>query len=379
MNLRFHWMMPKGGEVAMKTAQETSRVLTTKSTSPAALPDMEGWTKFARAAEGAGIESVLLSFSRYEPDTILVACAVGRATTKLEFIVAYRSGLMQPTTFVQQLNTLSNLIGGRVALNVVAGSSTAEQRGYGDFLEHDERYDRAEEFLAVCRSFWRGAGEVDFDGRYYQVEKGKLHTPFTAPDRTAPEIYVSGHSEQAQRLAMTRGSCYLRLIDTPEKLAPVVSRFRGQGIEVCLRLCVVCRPTRDEALAAAHALLPDEEIERQERAILSSSDSQTLKHALATADNVGWMNRSLWAGLVPFYGSSAITLVGSPAELAEAFLAYKKIGVTQFIIAGWPKLEEMLIFGRDVLPLVREAERRLDEESQETHDAWREQTEATGD
>jgi alkanesulfonate monooxygenase len=158
-----------------------------------------------------------------------------------------------------------------------------------------------------------------------------------------------------------------------------VSRFRGQGIEVCLRLCVVCRRTRDEALAAAHALLPGEEIERQERAILSGSDSQTLKHALATADNVGWMSRSLWAGLVPFYGSSAITLVGSPAELAEAFLAYKKIGVTQFIIAGWPKLEEMLIFGREVLPLVREAERRLDEESQKAHDAERHETEAAGD
>jgi len=30
--------------------------------------------------------------------------------------------------------------------------------------------------------------------------------------------------------------------------------------------------------------------------------------------------------------------------------------VTQFIIAGWPKLEEMMIFGREVLPLVRELE-----------------------
>ncbi len=350
-------MLPKGGEVAMKTPQETSRVLTTKSASPAALPDMDGWVRFARSAEEAGIESVLLSFSRYEPDTILVACAVGRATTRLKFIVAYRMGLMQPTTFVQQINTLSALIGGRVALNVVAGSSTAEQRGYGDFLEHDERYARADEFLAVCHSFWRNEGEVDFAGEYCRVEKGKLHTPFLAPDRTAPEIYVSGHSEQAVRLALARGSCWLRLIDTPEKLRPGVASVREQGIEVCLRLCVICRPTREEALAAAHALLPDEEIERQERAILSGSDSQTLKQALAAADEIGWMNRHLWAGLVPYYGSSAITLVGTPEELAGAFLDYKRIGVTQFIIAGWPKLDEMLIFGREVLPLVREAER----------------------
>jgi alkanesulfonate monooxygenase len=358
MSLRFHWMFPKGGEVAMKTAQETSRVLTTKANSPAALPDMEGWVQFARSAEEAGIDSVLLSFSRYEPDTFFIACAVGRATSKLKFIAAYRLGLMQPTTFVQQINTLSGLIGGRIALNVVAGSSPAEQRGYGDFLAHDERYARAEEFLAICHSFWRDRGEVDFDGKYYRVERGKLYTPFLAPDRTAPEIYVSGQSEPAERLALNHASCWLRLIHTPEKLSPLVARVREGGIEVCLRLCVICRPTLKEAIKAAESMLPDEDISKQERGILTRSDSQTLQQALAAADNVGWLNRNLWAGLVPYYGSSAMTLLGSPEELAEIFLEYKRIGVTQFIIAGWPKLDEMLIFGREVLPLIRQAEGR---------------------
>src|ERR1044072_2928499 len=356
MKLRFHWMMPKGGEVGMRTAQETSRVATTKTSSPAALPDMEGWSRFTRCAEDAAIESVLLSFSRYEPDTILIACAMGQVTTRLKFIVAYRMGLMQPATFVQQINTLSGLIDGRVSLNVVASSSTLEQRGYGDFLDHDERYARAEEFLKVCRAFWANNGEVNFAGKYCHVEKGKIYTPFQAPDRTSPEIYVSGHSEQAQQLALNQGSCYLRLIDTPEKLAPVVSHFRAEDVEVCLRLCVVCRRTHEEALAAAEALLPSEEVGGEERGILSRSDSKTVKDALAAADNVGWLNRNLWAGLVPYYGSSAMTLVGTPEDLAAAFLEYKKIGVSQFIIAGWPKLEEMMIFGREVLPLVRAAE-----------------------
>jgi alkanesulfonate monooxygenase len=348
-------MLPKGGEVAMKTAQETSRVLTTKSTSPASLPDMEGWLKFSRCAEEVGIESVLMSFSRYEPDTLVIAAALGQATKKLKFIVAYRTGLMQPTTFVQQVNTLSGLIEGRVALNIVAGSSTAEQKGYGDFLDHDERYARADEFLEVCHSFWQGE-EVAFRGDYFQVESGQLSTPFLAPDRSAPEIYVSGHSEQAERLAQRRGSAWLRLADTPEKLTPLVERNRPHGIELCLRVCAICRPTHDEAVAAARAMLPDEEIERQERGILSGSDSQTLKQALAAADEVGWLNKNLWAGLVPFYGSSAMTLVGSYKDLAEAFLAYKEIGITQFIISGWPKLDEMMIFGREVIPLIRERE-----------------------
>src|SRR3954464_87017 len=127
MSLRFHWMLPKGGEVAMTTARETCRVLTTQSRSPASLPDMDGWQRFARAAEDSGIESVLMSFSRYEPDTLIAACALGQATSALKLIVAYRSGLIQPTSFVQQVNTLSTLIGGRVALNIVAGSSNEEQ------------------------------------------------------------------------------------------------------------------------------------------------------------------------------------------------------------------------------------------------------------
>ena len=54
--------------------------------------------------------------------------------------------------------------------------------------------------------------------------------------------------------------------------------------------------------------------------------------------------------------SQLTPIVGSPAELAQAFLEYKRIGVTQFIISGWPKLDEMKIFGREVLPLVRQAE-----------------------
>jgi alkanesulfonate monooxygenase len=352
MSLRFHWMLPKGGEVSMKTAQETSRVLTTKSTSKASMPDMEGWLKFSRCAEEVGIESVLMSFSRYEPDTLVIAAALGQATKKLKFIVAYRTGFMQPTTFVQQVNTLSGLIEGRVALNIVAGSSAAEQRGYGDYLDHDERYARADEFLEICHEFWRNNEEVAFEGKYFKVESGQLSTPFLAPDRNAPEIYVSGHSEQAEQLAQRQGDCWLRLVDTPEKLAPLVARSRAHGIELCLRLCVICRPTRAEAIAAARAMLPDEETEKQERRILTSSESQTLKQALAVADEVGWLNRNLWAGLVPFYGSSSITLVGSPEELAAAFLAYKEIGITQFIISGWPKLEEMMIFGREVIPLV---------------------------
>ena len=204
MVLRFHWMLPKGGEVTdePQTAQAAARyrIQATSIYSPAPRPDMEGWPRFAEQAERSGIDSALISFSRYEPDPLVVSCALGMVTKKLKFIAAYRLGLMQPAVFVQQVNTISALIGGRITLNIVAGSSKAEQRVYGDHLSHDERYARADEFLAVCNSFWRSEveAEVDFEGKYYRVEKGKLHTPFLAPGRRSPEIYISGHSEAAE-------------------------------------------------------------------------------------------------------------------------------------------------------------------------------------
>jgi alkanesulfonate monooxygenase len=354
MSLRFHWMLPKGGEVvlsAMQTPREAARyrIESMRADSPAPRPDMTGWTHFARQAEEWGIESVLISFSRYEPDPFVVACALGQAVKKLKFIIAYRSGLMQPTTFVQQMNTVSALTHGRVSFNIVAGSSSEEQRGYGDFLSHDERYERAEEFLAVCNAFWRGDGDVNFAGKHYQVEQGKLATPFVSPDRQSPEIYVSGHSEPSEQLAYSQGTCWLRVAEDPAKIAPVVARARERGIGVCLRLCLLCRPTRDEAIAVAESLLPQD---KKESTTTLKDDSQMYREG-GQGNGSHWLNRSLWTGLVPHYGPVWTTLLGSPQDLAEAFLEYERIGVTEFIMSGWPEVDTVNIFGREVLPLIR--------------------------
>lgn len=348
-------MLPKGGEVRLnggQTPREAARyrIESMQTTSPAPLPDIAGWTYFARQAEEAGIDSVLISFSRYEPDPFIVACALGQAVKKLKFIIAYRSGLMQPTTFVQQMNTVSALIEGRVSFNIVAGSSSEEQHGYGDFLLHDERYERAEEFLAICNAFWRTNGDVDFAGKHYRVEQGKLATPFVSPERKSPEIYVSGHSEPSEQLAYSQGTCWLRVADDPAKLAPVVARARARGIGVCLRLCLLCRPTREEAIAIARSLLPEDS---KESTTTLKDDSQMYKEGGTLGNGSHWLNRSLWTGLVPHYGPVWTMLLGSPPELAEMFLEYERIGVTEFIMSGWPEVDTVNVFGRDVLPLLK--------------------------
>lgn len=356
MSLRFHWMLPKGGEVkcdGRQTPVEAARyrIESMSTDSPAPKPDLKGWTHFAHHAEAAGIDSVLISFSRYEPDPFLVSCALGQAVQKLKFIIAYRSGLMQPATFVQQMNTASALVQGRVSFNIVAGSSSEEQRGYGDFLSHDERYERAEEFLAVCNAFWTADQEVNFTGRHYCVEQGRLATPFIGADRRGPEIYVSGHSERSEKLAYSQGSCWLRVAETPEKLAPIVARARERGIGVCLRLCLICRPSREEAIRVGESLLP---VDRDESTTTLKDDSEMYREGKSIRSDEYWLNRSLWTGLVPHYGPVWTTLLGTPREIADALLEYGRIGVTEFIISGWPEVETVDVFGREVLPLVRQ-------------------------
>jgi len=358
-DLRFHWMLPEAGEVAMKTPAAAARYRLEKvlADSPASRPDLTGWTRFARAAEEAGIESVLISLSRHEPDPILVSCALGQGVDKLRFIIAHRSGLLSPTIFVQQINTLSTLLNGRVALNLVAGSSAAEQQAYGDFLKHDERYARAREFLQVCRAFWRDrTSRLDFEGSYYRVKQGALATPFLTLNRVEPEIYVSGHSEQAEQLVLSHGSCWLRGADTPEKLAPIVARSRAQGVEVGLRLCVLCRETRAEAIETAESLVPHCEIVVLARR--DKRDDSTMYRQSETATDA-WISPVLWTRLVRLCGPVWATLLGTPQEIASAIMDYKRIGVSQFILSGWPEIEELHRFGQDVLPLVRQREQSV--------------------
>jgi alkanesulfonate monooxygenase len=349
MALRFHWRLPLAGEgMALPRSGCQAGV---------GVPDLSVQVPFCRLAEECGIDSVLVDFGATRPDPLVLTAALGLATRRLNFIVAHRSGLQMPAGLVQQLNTLAALLDGRVALNLVAGSSPREQRGYGDFLGHDARYARARELLEVCRAFWKGE-VVDYQGNYYQVEGGALGA-FPARGTSGPEILVAGNSTAARELAIDCGSSWARFADRPERLAPLLGPVLEHGKEVALRLSVVVRPTHHEAVQAAQATLAG--LDRKaalatETRFVGESDSVAIQEVAALAQTE-WLAPGLWAGAVPVLGAAALALVGTPEEVAAAILRYADIGVGQFILSGWPKREAMIAFCREVLPLVRRGER----------------------
>jgi alkanesulfonate monooxygenase SsuD/methylene tetrahydromethanopterin reductase-like flavin-dependent oxidoreductase (luciferase family) len=77
------------------------------------------------------------------------------------------------------------------------------------------------------------------------------------------------------------------------------------------------------------------------------------REAARDAADAEWLNETIRVGLVPFYGPVWTSLVGTPEAIARAFRDYKSISVTQVIISGCPELDEIAIFGREILSLVR--------------------------
>jgi len=351
MNLRFHWRLPQSGEDddgsrgAASARRETG------------VPDIDALTRFSKAAEASGMDSLLVDFGWAKPDPITLSAAVGARTDTIRFLIAWRSGLISPTMFVQQLNTLSTIIGGRLSLNIVAGHSPQEQRGYGDFLPHDDRYARTEEFLAACNAFWRGEQPVDYRGTYYTIEQGRVNTPFQSPIERWPEIYIAGNSPQAREVAMRQGSCWMLMAETPDKMRALTPPLLAAGKTVGVRLCVITRRTRDEARRAARDLVENAAPSRQmESGFISGSDSTTFRERYSAAMNSEeWLTPVIWTGALKSHGPASTCLVGSPDDIAGTILDYAAAGVTQFIFSGWPKLEEMQIFAGDVLPLIRRA------------------------
>src|SRR6478735_6722963 len=117
---------------------------------------------FAKAHEEGGFDRVLIGYGSGWSEGTQVAAFAAAHTERLGLLIAHRPGVVHPT--------LDQFSGGRVALNIVTGSSNVEQRREGDYVPHDERYARTDEYLTILRSLWDTRGTHDFEGVYYRFE-----------------------------------------------------------------------------------------------------------------------------------------------------------------------------------------------------------------
>lgn len=347
--LVFHWNLPIEGIKAKEAEATVSGAI-----------DYDCLKDFVKTADELPIDSLLTPFGFHMPDPIPLLAALSNECGRVKFMLAYRSGLMSPTLFTQQINTLSHLLKGRLHLNMIAGFSPAEQAYYGDHLAHDERYERAAEFMSVCHSLWGGTEGVHFKGKHYDIRDGKLNTRFWPADTTQPprpRIYLSGNSKIAELTAQNHADCWLRYGDTPEKIADAATKSK---LPLGLRMSVIARPTREEAMEAAFKVVENPDLKWRAfiQNFIESCDSKAVKdtHTLAEKTPSEWLSPTIWTGAVPYRGGPALAIVGSFEEVANTLLEFKRAGVQEFILSGWPTQKELVTFCKGVVPIVRKLE-----------------------
>ena len=138
-------------------------------------------------------------------------------------------------------------------------------------------------------------------------------------------------------------------------------------------LHVLCRETKKEARRAAEALLEDSALENTgmwaDQRNHSESEGQRRMNELYEGGSP-WLTDTLWMGVNKVRSGAAAMLVGTPEMVAAALKEYVDLGVRNFILSGWPHLEEAEIFGREVMPLLKDTNpARLEYPEAESQDA----------
>ncbi len=190
-------------------------------------------------------------------DAWIFTAALSQVTKRLKFLVAFRPGFLSPTLAAHQAATFQRVSGGLLLLNVVTGGDPVEQRRFGDYLDHDQRYQRTEEFLAVLRGVSGAQDPFSFSGEHYQIEDAGIGFGGYA----LPPIFFGGASPAAERAAARQADVYLAWGEPPAQIAEWLTRMRelaaeaGRTLAFGIRLHVLSRDTSAAAWAAADQLL----------------------------------------------------------------------------------------------------------------------------
>jgi alkanesulfonate monooxygenase len=219
MTLTCHWFLPTYGDSRdLVGGGHDTAITATGGDRPASLAYLG---QIAQAAEQLGFTGVLTPTGAWCEDAWLTTAMLVERTERLKFLVAFRPGMITPTLGAQMAATFQRYSGGRLLLNVVTGGEDKEQRGYGDFLSKDERYERTDEFLTVVRGLWTG-GTVEFTGRHLRVEGATLSR---VPD-PLPTIYFGGSSAAGRAVAARHADVYLTWGEPPAQVAEKIESVR---------------------------------------------------------------------------------------------------------------------------------------------------------
>lgn len=218
---------------------------------------------------------------KLEPTTLLAALAM--VTTDIGLIGTVSTTFNEPYAVARRLASLDHITKGRAGWNVVTSAGTAEARNFGfdELMDHDQRYDRAEEFVDVVRQLWDswedGAAIRDrANARYFDTAKVhqlnhkgrffKVAGPLNVgrPPQGHPVIVQAGGSGPGRALAARTADMIFTAQSNMEKAQAFYTDMKSRAAEfgrdpaqlsVLPSVQLLVRSTEAEARRAEEELL----------------------------------------------------------------------------------------------------------------------------
>jgi dimethylsulfone monooxygenase len=275
-------------------------------------------------------------------DAWSTAAALAAVTERIELMVAVRPTFHLPALLAKQAANIDQISGGRLTLNVVSSWWADEARKYGvSFEQHDDRYARTSEWLAVLDGVW-SRDHFSYSGKYYRVEDNVLEPKPVSKPR--PCLYAGGESAAAKDLIAEKCDAYLMHGDPPERVAEKIADLRERRARHKLA------PMKFGV--AGYAIVRETEREAQDEVRRITDVKQS---AAGYANYQQWLAGTQLEQQVSLEDYSVSNrglrsgLVGTAEQVAERLGAFEAAGVDLVLLQFSPQAEEMDRFGQAVI------------------------------
>jgi alkanesulfonate monooxygenase len=328
---------------------------------PSLKSSFEHCANIVTTAERCGFDNVLLP-SGYDLgiDSIAFAGGVAPMTDRIRMLVAVRCGELWPPQLARQLATLDQMLHGRLTINIISSDLP------GAPIASAPRYERSGEVMQILRALLRGES-VDHHGEHYDFT---IDPPRVARDAAAarggeaPPFYFGGMSEPAREAAAQHADVFLMWPDTMDGLRATIEDMssraarHGRALRFGYRVHVIVRETEREAQAAANELVSRLAPETGDSIRQKSLDAASVGVARQTdlrdrADSDGYVEANLWTGIGRARSGCGAAIVGDPDQVVEKLREYESLGISSFILSGYPHQQECELVAQHVLPALR--------------------------
>ncbi|MEM7542348.1 MAG: LLM class flavin-dependent oxidoreductase [Pseudomonadota bacterium] len=280
--------------------------------------------------------------------------AAGLAAKTEEIMIFATSHVptVHPIIAAKQGATIDHISNGRWGLNVVCGWYVPEMEMFGAAqLEHDERYEKADEWVSVVKKLW-SEQHFDHEGKYYKVTDGYLNPKPCSKPR--PVIVNAGVSDAGKEFSAKQVDFNFITWDSIEVAKAAAADVRARAHQYGREIGI---------LGNGYCIVRDTEREAKEvlDAIVAHGDKGSAENIM----NILGIQSESFGGQIDkfrdrFYcGWGAPMIMGTPEQVVDQFLELEKAGIEGMALIWQDYNEEIPYFGENVIPLMKQAGLRV--------------------